>query len=174
MRQDAGPLRQGAGRGQRCAALPERARQLAPRHHSDERRNRTHGGARLAGRKAHGRRLQAGRRIPEDGKALRRQKRIYQRVPRQEREDAADQSAEALLSVLDWTGGNLTQTRLLPIAATGRVRRSRRRDKYDGGGSWRAGHGAGTATWSSKPTAGGCLPQMATPPVRRVARDDGG
>ena len=49
-------------------------------------------------------------------------KRIYQRVPRQEREDAADQSAEAVLSVLDWTSRTLTQARLLPVAATVRLR----------------------------------------------------
>src|SRR5262245_16238489 len=52
-----------------------------------------------------------------------------------------------------------------PIAARGRVRRSRRREKYDGSHSWRAGHGAGTTIRSGKPTAGGCLPQMTIPPV---------
>ena len=72
--------------------------QLASRHHADERRDLAHGGARLARRQAHGRRLQAGRRISEDGKALRHQERLHQRVPRQEREDAADQSAEAVLT----------------------------------------------------------------------------
>ena len=81
----------------RRAEIRQRAAQLASRHHPDERRHLAQRGARLARRQAHGRRLQAGRRISQDGKALRHQDGLYQRVPRQDREDAADQSAEAVL-----------------------------------------------------------------------------
>ncbi len=42
-------------------------------------------------------RLQAGRRISEDGKAVRREDGLHQRVARQVGQDAADQSAEAVL-----------------------------------------------------------------------------
>src|SRR6516225_3325395 len=51
----------------------------------------------MARRSTHGRRLSAGRRISEDGEALRRADRLHQRVPRQGREDAPDQPAEAVL-----------------------------------------------------------------------------
>ena len=39
VRQEAGAVRQGAGRGEQRAALRQRADQLAPRHHPDERRD---------------------------------------------------------------------------------------------------------------------------------------
>ena len=48
LREDAGALHPVAGRGARRIALRKRARQLASRHHPDERRHRAHGGARLA------------------------------------------------------------------------------------------------------------------------------
>src|SRR5262249_29674352 len=103
LRQEARALHPSAGRGQRRAALSERARELASRHDPDERRDLAHGGARLARRQAHGRRLQAGRRISEDGRTLRREHSLHERVPGQERKDAADQPAEALLRISSLT-----------------------------------------------------------------------
>ena len=77
------PCIQALVEAQRRAAVPERARQLASRHHADERRDLAHRRARLARRQAHGRRLQAGRRVSQDGKAVRHQDGLHQRVPRQ-------------------------------------------------------------------------------------------
>ena len=63
----------------------------------DERRDLAHRRARLARRQPHGGGLQTGRRVSQDGEAVRRQDGLHQRVPRQVHQDAADQSAEAVL-----------------------------------------------------------------------------
>ena len=78
MRQDAGAVRQGADRGEQRAALRQRADQLAPRQHPDERRYVAECCARLARRRPHGERLQADRRVSQDGKAVRHQDGLHQ------------------------------------------------------------------------------------------------